>query len=232
MTHNTVLSGDEGGISMGAYRTLKTFIIPTLGLALAVLPSVASAYALSNFEKTAPNITESAKQKYGDMINIAALLHDYDEKLILSVMVVESEGHKNAKSNRGAQGLMQLMPETAKAMGAKDPKEPFQNILAGTRYLKELEESYGFNHKEALVAYNMGPSRAKRWLSQYSPDESMYVQKVMRVYNYLEEQNAADDNTATSTVVATGILTKPKTLSLIDHPTSLLNTRRVDVTEE
>jgi hypothetical protein len=119
-------------------------------------------------------------------------------------------------------------------MGANDPHEPFQNILAGTRYLKELERDYGFNHKEALVAYNMGPTRAKRWLSQYSPDESLYVQKVMHVYSVLD---SADSQQIASTngepeIRATGMLTKPKTLSMNDVPDNLGNNRKVELAKK
>jgi membrane-bound lytic murein transglycosylase MltF len=159
--------------------------------------------------------------------------------MILAVIIVESEGNTQATSHKGAQGLMQLMPLTAKAMGAKDAKEPFQNILAGTKYLKQLEERYGFDSpQEALVAYNMGPTRAKRWLSQYQPEEYGYVQKVMYVYEVLSKQDRRAEHIAllgTQKIaavedemngVAKPILTKPRSLSLANLPLTLPVLRR------
>jgi len=197
---------------------------------LVSMPITASAYALSYFKRESPKQAEKTLVKYGEMINIAALLHDFDEKMILSVIVVESEGHPGAVSNRGAQGLMQLMPGTARAMGAKDPSEPFQNILAGTKYLKSLEDIYGFDMRESLVAYNMGPSRAKRWLSQYEPEDSLYVQKVMHIYGLLSQADEASTVASSSPITATGLLSKPAMISLADSP-ELLNPRRTQLTE-
>ncbi len=219
-------------------RTAKVFAslsVPAISLLMLAAPFTASAYSLGAFKKVAPSIATQVKHDYGDMVNVAALLNDYDENLILSVLVVESEGNTAARSNKGAQGLMQLMPATAKAMGAKDPHEPYQNILAGTKYLKELQRVYKFNQQEALVAYNMGPTKAKRWLTQYSPNDSLYVQKVMHLYTLLSENdhNAAIQNASTTNqIVATGILTKPKLLSAADQEVPLPSTRRAEVVEE
>ncbi len=229
---------------------LKTFHAKAL---IAVLfgvlffPSTTFAANLSYLKENTPDFVDKIQSEYGEMINIAALLHDYDEKLILAVIVVESEGNHTAQSNRGARGLMQLMPQTAKAMGAKDPNDPFQNILAGTKYLKQLESSYGFNSpQEALVAYNMGPSRAKRWLSQYSPEDYGYVAKVMYVYDLLNSKEEKTKNVAAGTTTelslatirsleekkidtaAKSILTKPHALSLAQLPLTLPVTRRIE----
>jgi|GEM_PF-6690979 len=177
--------------------TFVLFIATFLLCLLAPLSALASTpYIIKNADAFLDNIHE----EYGQMISIAALLHDYDPKMIAAVIVVESEGRKLALSNKGARGLMQLMPGTAKAMGAKDPKDPFQNILAGTRYLKELADSYGFhNSGDALVAYNMGPSRAKRWLSQYDSAEYGYVKNVMYVHELLVQRELAERKLAAET---------------------------------
>jgi soluble lytic murein transglycosylase-like protein len=204
-------------------------------VSMAGTPILAQAYSLEAFKKVAPAIADRAGEEYGSFIDIAALLHDYDEKMILAVMVVESEGKPTAVSHRGAVGLMQLMPQTAKAMGVKDPKEPFQNILAGTKYLKELERVYKFNREESLVAYNMGPARARRWLTQYEPKDSLYVQKVLHVYNLLVEEEKqekiASANAPATQIAATQMLTKPKTIPMYESQIPLQNLRRAEVVE-
>ncbi len=212
------------------------------------VPLTTFAASLTYLRQNAPDFLEKIENDYGEMINISALLHDYDKNLIAAVIVVESEGKETAQSHRGAQGLMQLMPPTAKSMGVKDANDPFQNILAGTKYLKQLEGQYGFNSpEEALVAYNMGPSRARRWLSQYSPEDYGYVQKVMYVYEMLNAKEPKErtlaHNAPTTTlnaylakhleetrIAAAGksIMTKPRALSLAQLPLTLPVTRRIE----
>lgn len=213
------------------------------GITLAI-PLTSFAASFSYLHQNAPGFIDKTKAQYGEMINIAALLHDYDDKLIIAVIIVESEGNEVAISHRGAQGLMQLMPGTAKAMGAKNPKEPFQNILAGTKYLKSLEADYGFDSpQEALVAYNMGPSRAHRWLSQYPATDYGYVQKVMYVYNVLVESENADKQVASAietkireearlSSAPTPLLTRPRVLSLAAFPMTLPSGRKSDIEQE
>ena len=224
--------GEQKGQSRPVSR-LMTGIVLSTAIVAAVLPLSASAVGFVYLKNNAPTYIEQTKQNYGEMVNIASMLRDYDKNLILAVIIIESEGRTEATSHRGAQGLMQLMPETAKSMGVKDPKDPFQNILAGTKYLKQLEDNYGFDSpQEALVAYNMGPSRARRWLSQYSAEDYGYVAKVMYVYGILAEQDkqreqlalsivkkmAAEDSSSTGTVP---LLTRPRSLSMSAFPMTL-----------
>lgn len=240
MNFNTDI-GEQKGSLRPRHRVLSILLLSTL-LSLAI-PTAASAASLSYLQKNTVDFLEQTKDSYGEMVNIAALLHDYDKNMILAVIIVESEGNDQATSHKGAQGLMQLMPGTAKAMGAKDPKEPFQNILAGTKYLKQLEDIYGFDSpQEALVAYNMGPTRARRWLSQYQPEDFGYVQKVMYVYGVLAKQDKAAENLAiigTKKVAAAEmeadmnnlakpLMTKPRNLSLAELPLTLPVSRRAD----
>ncbi len=177
-------------------RFLASLALTSVFLLTPALASASTTYLIVN----ADTFLDRIRSEYGQMINIASLLHDYDSKMITAVIVVESEGKTLALSHKGARGLMQLMPGTAKAMGATDAKDPFQNILAGTRYLRELEVNYGFDDREALVAYNMGPSRAKRWLSQYDAKEYGYVKKVMYVYDLLTQKELAEKNLAIETI--------------------------------
>lgn len=245
MNANMAASLDIGR-QKGSHPSLhKKFftIIMLSGISLAI-PLTSFAASFSYLHQNAPGFIDKTKAQYGEMINIAALLHDYDDKLILAVIVVESEGNEVATSHRGAQGLMQLMPGTAKAMGAKDPKEPFQNILAGTKYLKSLEADYGFDSpQEALVAYNMGPSRAHRWLSQYPATDYGYVQKVMYVYGVLVENQNTDRQVADAietkikevaklSSAPAPLLTRPRVLSLAAFPMTLPSGRKSEIEQE
>jgi len=241
--NTTIQKVSDIGEQKGSLRPRLQMLFALTFLLLGSLPTSASA-ASQYLQDNADDFVAKTQSSYGDMINIAALLHDYDPKMITAVIVVESEGNEVAVSNKGAKGLMQLMPQTAKAMGAKNPKDPFQNILAGTKYLKELERRYGFdNPQEALVAYNMGPSRAKRWLSQYDSTDYGYVKKVMYVYGVLEQQEIDNrqiaraleeriDAADTEHFGAKPFMTKPRNLSLAALPFSLASTRKNDIVIE
>lgn len=227
--------GEQVGSHRPRHHKFVTALILMTGLMLPTLAFAASAYV----EETAAELIGKTKENYGEMVSIAAMLHDYDEKMILAVIVVESEGRKNALSHAGAQGLMQLMPITAKSMGAKNPNEPFQNILAGTKYLKQLENRYGFETpQDALVAYNMGPTRARRWLSQYDANNYGYVRNVMHVYDVLVSQEKDMERLARTAprldadeerpYEAKPLLTRPRMLSMADLAFTLPAPRRIE----
>lgn len=84
--------------------------------------------------------------------------------LVQKVIQIESAGNPNAVSSKGAQGLMQLMPATAKALGV-DPTDPIANVEGGSRYLKQLIDKYG-SHDIALAAYNWGPGNIDKAISK------------------------------------------------------------------
>ncbi len=95
--------------------------------------------------------------KYDQFIAEAAEQHGVDEDLIRAIILQESSGNPQAKSGAGAVGLMGLMPATARSLGVKNPLDPRENILGGTKYLSSLLQRF----KElplALAAYNAGPS--------------------------------------------------------------------------
>jgi soluble lytic murein transglycosylase-like protein len=240
---------DDFGERSGARSASPTYAA-VVALLLLTLPTVTFAYSVASFQGKADDILAKTESKYAEMADIAAMLHDYDKNMILAVIVVESEGNPKAVSNRGAQGLMQLMPGTAKAMGATNSKDPLDNILAGTKYLKHLEDVYHFDSQESLVAYNMGPSNAKRWLSQYDAENNSYVKKVMHVRNLLQDREADEakmraiamsDHTqenflsiaiASVKESAGTLFTKPRTLSMVEVPTGVANNRRATVVTE
>ena len=86
-----------------------------------------------------------------------------DEKLITGVIAVESNFNPRAVSRKKAQGLMQLIPQTAARYSVANIFDPAQNIEAGTHYLKDLLEKYRGNLSLALAAYNAGPEMVERY---------------------------------------------------------------------
>ncbi|HUG53603.1 MAG TPA: lytic transglycosylase domain-containing protein [Vicinamibacteria bacterium] len=92
----------------------------------------------------------------------AARRHRLDPELVRAVIAVESGFRPQAVSPKGAQGLMQLMPATARALGVTDPFDPAQNVEGGTRHLKALVERYGGDLERALAAYNAGEGAVAR----------------------------------------------------------------------
>lgn len=104
--------------------------------------------------------------------------YDVDKKLVMAVIDVESGFNAAAVSPVGAQGLMQIMPETGKDLDLDDPFNPSENIDAGIRYLKYLLDTFP-DRRLAVAAYNAGPNAVKKYggIPPYAETQS-YVQKV------------------------------------------------------
>lgn len=107
----------------------------------------------------APRVSFSATAPYRKAIVEAARMYGVDPDLIEAVILSESNGRPRLTSPAGAQGLMQLMPETARGLGVKDPFNTTQNINGGTKYLKQLLDRFNGNAVLAVAAYNAGPNR-------------------------------------------------------------------------
>ncbi|MBU8870705.1 MAG: transglycosylase SLT domain-containing protein [Gemmatimonadales bacterium] len=101
-------------------------------------------------------------RRFEGPIALAARETDLDPGLILAVVMEESGGNPAAVSTKGALGLMQLMPGTAREVGVKDPLQPDQNIAGGARYLKKMLDRYGGQQDLALAAYNAGPGNVDK----------------------------------------------------------------------
>lgn len=113
----------------------------------------------------------------------AARRHRLDPALVLAVVGVESAFQPGAVSHKGAQGLMQLMPATARELGVTDALDPAQNLDGGTRYLRQLVALYGGDLGKALAAYNAGPGAVKRHggVPPYR-ETHHYIDKVLKRY--------------------------------------------------
>ncbi len=120
---------------------------------------------------------------YDRLIRRTATAHQVDASLVKAVMHIESAFNPHAVSNKGAQGLMQLMPETAQRYGAVDLFDPVQNVRAGVMYLKDLQKLFKNNTRLVLAAYNAGENAVIRYRGIPPYDETQdYVRKVMKVH--------------------------------------------------
>jgi soluble lytic murein transglycosylase-like protein len=113
----------------------------------------------------------------------AARRHGLDPELVLAVAGVESGLRPRAVSPKGARGLMQLMPPTAREMGVTDIFDPVQNLDGGTRYLREMLARYDGDLKRALAAYNAGPGAVDKYKGVPPYRETLaYVRRVLERY--------------------------------------------------
>jgi soluble lytic murein transglycosylase-like protein len=117
---------------------------------------------------------------YEDIIQQAATRFGVDNALIKAVIRAESDFDSQAVSRKGAQGLMQLMPETADDMGVQNPFNPEENIFGGTRYLSLMLKRFNNDKALALAAYNAGPERVEYHQGiPPIPETRSFVKKVM-----------------------------------------------------
>ena len=119
---------------------------------------------------------------FDTLIARAARRHGLPPGLVKAVVRAESNFQPHALSNKGAQGLMQLMPETAQDLGVDDPFRAEDNVYGGTRYLRAMYERYG-DWKYALAAYNAGPGAVDRFggVPPYA-ETQQYVERVLHYY--------------------------------------------------
>lgn len=121
--------------------------------------------------------------KYEKIIRYYGVRYDIDPNLIRAVIRAESGFNPKAVSKKGAQGLMQLMPATAKELSVSDPFDPKENIRGGTRYLRTLLNTFKNDVRLSLAAYNAGPTLVKKKQSvPRIPETIKYVKRVLRYY--------------------------------------------------
>jgi len=136
-----------------------------------------------------PRSTKEANpQTINAFIHAAAAEYGVDPLLIKAIIKAESNFDPTAVSPKGAQGLMQLMPATARDLQVTDPFDPQENITGGTKYLRYLLDSYRWDVELSLAAYNAGPGNVKGAVPNISETRT-YVAKVLKNYDSYRVDN-------------------------------------------
>ena len=130
------------------------------------------------------NTTRKPHSKYWNLILKAGKRHKLSPYLIYSVIKHESNFDPNAVSHKNAQGLMQLMPDTAKMLNVKNSFNPAQNINGGSRYLRQMINTFNGNLCKALLAYNAGPNNIEKGI--YPRESKVYAKRVLSDYKKLK----------------------------------------------
>lgn len=127
--------------------------------------------------------TSRREKIYNNIIHEAAKKHGIDAALIKAIIMAESSYNHKAISERGAVGLMQLMPATANALGVEDIFNPVHNVNGGTKYIKILLDRFNGNLEFALAAYNAGSTKVRKYngIPPYRATR-IYVKKVFEYY--------------------------------------------------
>lgn len=132
-------------------------------------------------QSTAPGATEPL---FHSIIQKASDRYQVDPELIRAIIMTESSNNPRAVSGKGARGLMQLMPATAKALGVEDSFNPEHNIYGGVRYFRQLLDKFDGDTKVALAAYNAGSKKVRQYQG-IPPFKAThyYINKVLSYYN-------------------------------------------------
>ena len=147
-------------------------------------PQISLNQALMEATAVQANVKQPANK--AQILNVVSQIskkHGVDEKLVQALIKQESGFNPKAKSKAGAMGLMQLMPQTAKNLGVKDPYNTVQNVEGGVKYLKSMLNRYNGNVILALAAYNAGPGAVDKYsgVPPYKETQN-YVRNVLANY--------------------------------------------------
>ena len=133
----------------------------------------------SLYRKQGNQSTSVGKPSFASLIREYANRYRLDEALIKAVIKVESDYRPYIVSSKGAQGLMQLIPETARSLNVKDPFDPAENIRGGSLYLRLMLDRFDGDLELALAAYNAGPTAVQRYGGIPPFDETVnYIRRV------------------------------------------------------
>jgi soluble lytic murein transglycosylase-like protein len=168
--------------------------VPTSGAVMRAARTAASEVNtyLDGRAQNHPSYNQSfTQQDIEAAIDVAAERHHVDPSLVRSVVKVESNFNPNAVSRKGAMGLMQLMPATARSLNLVNPFDPAQNVDAGVRHLRKLLDSYGGNVRLSLAAYNAGAGAVARSAGvPHFRETQDYVRRITSLYNGGSETNS------------------------------------------
>jgi len=155
-------------------------------------PDVSGSAGLNTDGRGVDGMGTGGSIPFKKIIQAAALRYELPEPLIRAVIQQESGFDGSAVSRKGAMGLMQLMPETAGLLGVNDPFDVEENVLGGTRYLRELINLYGGNLNKALAAYNAGPNRVTDGIPNI-PETRDYVRSVLDYYESFSKSQEKEE---------------------------------------
>jgi soluble lytic murein transglycosylase len=135
-----------------------------------------------------PSVSALDRNTYDQLIKRHSEANGLDYRLVKAVMLAESNGNPTAVSQKGARGLMQIMPDTGRDLELHNPFDPEENIQAGARYLKLLHELFKGNLELVLAAYNAGPQRVIQNMSVPAISETIsYIKRVKLYYEKLKD---------------------------------------------
>lgn len=134
--------------------------------------------------------TNPSRAEIENIIGQASKTYGVDSGLIKAVVKAESDFDNSTTSHKGAMGLMQLMPETAKDLGVINSYDPVENVMAGTRYLKGLLDRYDGNVNLALAAYNWGMGNLERHPERLPQETQTYIARVNKFWRETREAKA------------------------------------------
>lgn len=149
--------------------------------ALGIFNSDANAVVSSAGDNLDAGKDQVNNQTFADIIQEASAKYGVDQNVISAVINQESSFNPKAVSSCGAEGLMQLMPSTARSLGVQDPFNAEQNIMAGTCYLKQKLDEFNGNLPMALAAYNAGSGAVRKYggVPPYKETQA-YVNRIMK----------------------------------------------------
>jgi len=147
-----------------------------------------SNYKIYIREKPDRSLNSDVTRRYDQIITEAAERHGVSFSLLKAMIKIESDFNPRAISRAGAMGLMQIMPENIKRLKIKDPFDPRENIMGGTRYLKQMIDRFNGKLSLALAAYNAGPNTVERYqrIPPFTETED-YVEAVMKYYSIFKK---------------------------------------------
>lgn len=147
-----------------------------------------SNYKIYIREKPDRSLNSDVTRRYDQIITEAAERHGVSFSLLKAMIKIESDFNPRAISRAGAMGLMQIMPENIKRLKIKDPFDPRENIMGGTRYLKQMIDRFNGKLSLALAAYNAGPNTVERYqrIPPFTETEN-YVEAVMKYYSIFKK---------------------------------------------
>ena len=147
-----------------------------------------SNYKIFIREKPDGSLKSDVTRRYDGLITEAAERHGVAFSLLKAMIKIESDFNPRAISRAGAMGLMQIMPENIKRLNITDPFDPRENIMGGTRYLKQMIDRFKGKLPLALAAYNAGPNIVEQYqrIPPYTETED-YVEAVMKYYSIFKK---------------------------------------------